>query len=258
MPSPRFETTAPHRISYLDRLAASDLGRSYKQRMLDALDVRPGQTVLDLGCGPGTDLGTLAGAVTAAGAVLGIDRDQAMVDAARARTADEPVVDVRLGDVHDLALPDRAADRARTDRVLQHVADPVLALGEIHRVLRPGGRLVMGEPDWETLTIDHPDRELTRAYTRHVADEVVRNAAVGRQLPRLAAASGFTVPSVVPVTSVFRDVRVADQILGLERTTRRAVTAGYFTQDAAERWLAHLAEGPFLAAVTFYIVVAEA
>ncbi|GGX35499.1 hypothetical protein [Streptomyces noursei] len=65
-------------------------------------------------------------------------------------------------------------------------------------------------------------------------------------------------PSVVPVTSVFRDVRVADQILGLERTTRRAVTAGYFTQDAAERWLAHLAEGPFLAAVTFYIVVAEA
>ncbi|ANZ20555.1 hypothetical protein SNOUR_36635 [Streptomyces noursei ATCC 11455] len=73
------------------------------------------------------------------------------------------------------------------------------------------------------------------AARARTADEVVRNAAVGIQLPRLAAESGFTVPSVVPATSVFRDVRVADQILGLARTTRRAVTAGYFTQDAAER-----------------------
>ncbi|MGG2464328.1 hypothetical protein ACO0M4_31945 [Streptomyces sp. RGM 3693] len=65
-------------------------------------------------------------------------------------------------------------------------------------------------------------------------------------------------PAVIPLTSVFRDVRVADQVLGLERTTRRAVAAGYFTEDAAERWLAHLTQGPFLAAVTFYLVVAEA
>ncbi|MGG2464327.1 methyltransferase domain-containing protein [Streptomyces sp. RGM 3693] len=142
-----FETAKPDQISYLDRLAASDLGRSYKQRMLDELEICAGQTVLDLGCGPGTDLGTLVEATTATGSVLGFDRDQAMVDAARARTAGQPVVDVRLGDVHDLALPDQSADRARTDRVLQHVADPGLALAEIRRVLRPGGRLVMGEPD---------------------------------------------------------------------------------------------------------------
>ncbi|MFI1629903.1 hypothetical protein ACH4YO_38150 [Streptomyces noursei] len=55
------------------------------------------------------------------------------------------------------------------------------------------------------------------AARARTVDEVVRNAAVGRQLPRLAAESGFTVPSAVPATSVFRDVRVADQILGLAR-----------------------------------------
>ncbi|MDT0461402.1 methyltransferase domain-containing protein [Streptomyces gibsoniae] len=118
--------------------------------MLDELDVRPGHTALDLGCGPGTDFEALAAAVTATGTVLGIDHDQAIVEAARARTADQPVVDVRSGDVHDLTLPDHCADRARTDRVSQHVSDPRLALSEVHRVLRPGGRLVMGEPDWET------------------------------------------------------------------------------------------------------------
>lgn len=258
MTSSTFETGTPDRVEYLDRLAASDLGRSYKRRMLQELDVRAGHTVVDLGCGPGTDLADLAAAATDTGEVIGIDHDPAMVDAARARSADAPAVQARVGDVHDLALPDRSADRARTDRVLQHVADPLAALREIHRVLRPGGRLVTGEPDWETLAVDHPDTTLTRAYTRYVADAVVRNAAVGRQLPRLADQAGFTVPAVIPVTPVFRDAGLADQVLGLERTTRRAVAAGHLTEQDAERWLAHLTRGPFLAAVTFYIVVAEA
>ncbi|MEK8145397.1 methyltransferase domain-containing protein [Streptomyces sp. M10(2022)] len=151
--------------------------------MLDELGIRPGQTALDLGCGPGTDLASLAQAVAETGTVIGIDHDPATVDVARERTADTPTVTVRLGDIHDLPLPDRTADRARTDRVLQHVADPAGALREFHRVLRPGGRLVMGEPDWDTLTIDHPDSDLSRAYTRYVTDKAVRNARIGRQLP---------------------------------------------------------------------------
>lgn len=252
-----FETAAPDRIAYLDRLAATDLGRSYKARMLDELGLRPGHTVLDLGCGPGTDLTSLARAVTATGTVIGVDSDRTAVDTARQRTAGQDAVTVRLADIHDLPLPDRGADRARTDRVLQHVADPARALREIQRVLRPGGRLVMGEPDWDTLAVDHPDSGLSRAYTRFVTDEVIRNARIGRQLPRLAAEAGFTVPAVIPITPVFRDVRAADTILGLGRTTQRAAAAGYLTDEQARRWLDHLANGPFLAAVTFYVVVAE-
>ncbi|ARF57848.1 methyltransferase domain-containing protein [Streptomyces gilvosporeus] len=258
MTSSAFETAKPDSVTYLDRLATSDLGRSYKRRMLDVLDLHPGHTVLDLGCGPGTDLEALAQAVTPAGTVIGIDHDQDMVDAARTRATGQAVVDVRHADIHDLSMADGTADRARTDRVLQHVADPPAALDEIRRVLRPGGRLVMGEPDWETLAVDHPDSNLTRAYTRHVAERVVRNAGIGRQLARLATESGFTVPEVIPVTPVFRDLRVADKILGLERTTRRAVEAGYFSDQEAEAWLSRLSQGPFFAAVTFYIVVAEA
>jgi ubiquinone/menaquinone biosynthesis C-methylase UbiE len=252
-----FETVVPDPIAYLDRVAATDLGRSYKGRMLDELGIGPGRTVADLGCGPGTDLGALAEAVTATGAVIGVDHDESAVATARERTAGRDNVTVRLGDLHELPLPDGAVDRARTDRVLQHVADPARALREARRVLRPGGRLVMGEPDWGTLTVDHPDGGLSRAYTRYVTDEAVRNARIGSQLPRLAADAGFAVPTVLPITPVFRDVRAADGILGLERTTRRAVDAGHLTEEAARRWLDHLADGPFLAAVTFYVVVAE-
>ncbi|MFF2813118.1 methyltransferase domain-containing protein [Streptomyces sp. NPDC058000] len=101
------------------------------------------------------------------GTVIGVDHDQTAVDAASERTANQDTVTVQLGDIHDLPLADRATDRARTDRVLQHVADPVRALCEIRRVLQPGGRLVMGEPDWTTLAVDHPDSDLSRAYTQY-------------------------------------------------------------------------------------------
>ncbi|MFJ6657338.1 methyltransferase domain-containing protein [Streptomyces sp. NPDC091377] len=252
-----FESAVPDRIGYLDRVAVTEQARSYKGVMAEALAVRPGHTALDLGCGPGTDLGALAEAVTASGRVFGLDVDEEMVERARDRTRDLPSVEVRLGDLHTLPFEDGSVDRARTDRVLQHVTDPPRALAEAHRVLRPGGRLVLGEPDWDSLTVDHPDLDVARAYTRHVTDKVVRNGVIGRRLARLALAAGFTVPAVVPVTSVFREVRAADRILGFQRTTERAVSAGYLSADAARTWLDRLAEEPFFAAVTLYVVVAE-
>jgi hypothetical protein len=115
----------------------------------------------------------------------------------------------------------------------------------------------MGEPDWDNLTIDHPDSDLSRAYTQYVTDKVIRNPRIGRQLTRLAAGAGFTVLTVIPVTPAFRHAQAADKILGLERTTQRATAAGYFTEGTARRRLDHLAGGPFLAAMTFYVVVAE-
>lgn len=116
----------------------------------------------------------------------------------------------------------------------------------------------MGEPDWDSLTIDYPDLEVSRAYTRQPTDKIVRNGVIGRQLARLALDAGFAVPAVVPVTSVFRDVQAADQVLGLQRNTERAVSAGYLSAPASKKWLDHLAAGPFFAAVTHYVVVVEA
>ncbi|WP_432948928.1 methyltransferase domain-containing protein [Kribbella sp. CA-253562] len=251
-----FETAVPGQVSYLDRVAATESGRAYKQTMLEALDARPGETVVDLGCGPGTDLGTLADAVGASGTVIGVDVSQEMVDRARERTSASTAIDVRLADLQALPFDDGSIDRARTDRVLQHVEDPAKALAEAHRVLRPGGTLVMAEPDWDSLAIDHPELESSRAYTRHITDRIVRNGVIGRQLTRLAIGAGFAVPTVLPIVSTFRDVRSADEILGLHRNTERAVEAGYLSAKAAEAWLDHLSTGPFLATVTLYVVVA--
>jgi ubiquinone/menaquinone biosynthesis C-methylase UbiE len=251
-----FEAAVPDPTRYLDRLAATDAAGAYKRVIRDGLGVRPGHTVLDLGCGPGTDLRDLAGEVTPSGAVIGLDSGAEMVREARERTADLSQVGVWRGDLHALPLADTSVDRVRTERVLQHVADPAGALAEARRVLRPGGRLVMGEPDWDSLAVDHPDLDVSRAYTRHITDRVVRNGVIGRQLAREAVRAGFAVPSVVPVPAVFRDVQAADRIFGFRRNTERAVAAGYLTAEAGEDFLQHLATGPLLAVVTLYVVVA--
>jgi ubiquinone/menaquinone biosynthesis C-methylase UbiE len=249
-----FEKTRPE--DYLLRLAASDLGRAYKTLALAQLEIGPGQVVLDLGCGPGTDLPAYADATGDHGTVIGIDDDLQMVEQAHQHTSSLAQVQVHHGDIHNLPLADRSVDRAHTDRVLQHVADPSAVLAETRRVLRPGGRAVFAEPDWDTLIVDYPDLAVPRAYTRFVADEVVRNAGIGRQLARLATRAGFTVDKVIPITVTFHDVESADKVLGLQRVTARAVTANYLTEPEAGQWLHHLATEPFFASATVFIVTA--
>ena len=256
MQTPAYEETRP--ADYLLRHAASDLGKAYKGLAVAELAVRPGDVVLDLGCGPGADLPALAEAAGGSGRVIGIDNDPDAVRQARDRTAGLPQVEVREGDVQALGFPAASADKARTDRVLQHVPDPAAVLAEARQVLRDGGTAVFAEPDWDTLVIDYPDLVAARAYTRFITERVVRNSVVGRQLPRLAAAAGFRIQRVIPVTAVYRDVREADQVLGLKRVTDRAVQAGYLTQEAADQWLGHLATQPFFASATLFITTATA
>ncbi len=251
------DPAAPDPIRYLDAAARTGVGLDYKRRLADALALAAGHAVLDLGCGPGTDLGLLADAAGPTGTVLGVDRDPAMLTEARRRLADHPTVRVCRGDAHALPVADASVDRVKVDRVLQHLADPAGAIRDLRRVLRPHGLLGMAEPDWDTLAVAHPDVPTSRAFARFVAGRV-RNPTIGRQLAWLATEAGAEVRSVTPVAVAFAEFDVADQILGLRRNAARMVEAGEFTRADAERWLAGLTAGPFLAGFTFYLVTARA
>ena len=250
-------TAAPDQIAYLDAAAGTAVGLDYKQRLLGALGLSPGQTVVDIGCGPGTDLGRLADAVGETGRVIGVDREPRMLAEAGRRFADRPQVAVRHGDVHDLPLADAVADRARTDRVLQHVDDPAAAIAQAGRVLRPGGLLGMAEPDWDSLVVADEDVTTSRRFSRFVAGRV-RNATIGRELVWLSTAAGLELRSVEAVPAVFRDFETADQILGLRRNSARAVEAGVLAGADARGWLQRLRARPFLAGFTCYLVIAQA
>ncbi|WP_433299252.1 methyltransferase domain-containing protein [Actinoplanes sp. CA-030573] len=249
--------TAPDQISYMDAAASTAAGADYKQRSVALLDLRPGLTVADIGCGPGTDLGRLADETGETGLVLGIDRDPAMLAEARRRFADDPRVSVREGDIHDLPLESGSVDRARADRMLQHVESPAAAIAEVRRVLRPGGLFGMAEPDWDTLAVGDEDLAYSRGFAGFSAGGV-RNPTIGRELPRLCAAAGFAVRHVIPVPVMFQEFETADRMLGLRRNSQRAIEAGVLDEGDARAWLARLERGPLVAGFTFYLVVAEA
>jgi ubiquinone/menaquinone biosynthesis C-methylase UbiE len=180
-----------------------------------------------------------------------------MVDEARRRMAGRPNVTLRPGDIHELPLADGSVDRARVDRVLQHVTDPARALAEVRRVLRPDGLFGMAEPDWDTLGVADDDIDTSRRFAAFTAGQV-RNATIGRQLVRLCDKAGMRVRSVEPIAVLFREFETADQILGLRRNTARAVEAGELAAIDAQDWLRRLETGPLVAGFTFYLIVAEA
>ena len=198
----------------------------------------------------------MATAVAPAGTVIGIDHDPKMIAKARDRLGEAPSIELRPGDLHALPIDDHSIDRARTDRVLQHVTEPRQVLAEFRRVGRPGARIVMAEPDWDGLLIDTRDPAISRGLTRFITTEIVRNATLGRTLPRLCEDVGLTVRSVRVAAPLFRDFPSADQILGLHRNTIRAIGAGYLA-PAAAAWTAQAASGPFLATAPLFLVTAE-
>lgn len=245
---------SPDKVEYM--ADAAELGRDYKHQLLVSLGLRPGDTVLDLGCGPGMDLPVMADAVTTSGRVIGVDVDPAMVAAARSLLNYYPQVDVRQGDAHALPVDDGTADRARVDRALQHVENPAGVLAELHRVLKPGGLLRIAEPDWDALIVDG-DLEMNRAFNRFVCSTMVRNATIGRRLGRLAREAGFEVEDVRAATTVLRDFARADYTLALTRNTERAIRAGAIDRADGERWLAELRGGGFQASVTIFLLSAR-
>jgi hypothetical protein len=122
-------------------------------------------------------------------------------------------------------------------------------------VLAAGGRAVFAEPDWDTLIVDYPQPEVPIAYRRFITEQVVRNARIGRQLPRLAEAAGLAVDRVLPVTATFLEAEKADAILGFHRVTQRAVAAGYLSEEDGRDWLTYLASAPFFASATLFVVI---
>jgi len=245
----------PDATSYLAVVASSEPGREYKALALRALDLSAGNFVVDVGCGPGTDLATLAAAVGPAGFVLGIDRDESMLVRAPS-VAGGARVEVRLGDAQALPLPDAVVDRLRTDRVLQHVENPGHVMAEVKRVLRPGGRAVFAEPDWDTLAIAAEDLTCSGHYRDFVRDVAVRNGRIGRQLARHADAAGLRVHNVTVSAGTFTEHGLADTILGMSRNVERAIASGHLT-DGARQWAASLRNGPFVAVLSMFVVTVE-
>jgi ubiquinone/menaquinone biosynthesis C-methylase UbiE len=138
----------------------------------EAIAAAPGERIVDVGCGPGFYCLELAEQVGPSGSVVGIDSSPAMLALAGRRCAGQRSVELRPGDAMSLPAEDASADAVVCVQVLEYVADPTAALAEMRRVLRPGGRAVVWDVDWATVSLHSLDAALTdrvlRAWDQHL------------------------------------------------------------------------------------------
>jgi len=177
-----------------------DLVRSYEARTVGreaaffAPRLRPGMSLLDVGCGPGTITVGLARLV-APGRVCGIDIEESQVDRARRRAQSLSVTNVSFArhSAYEIPFPDGSFDAVFAHALLQHLRDPLAALREFHRLLKPGGVIGVRDDDQGSLLIAPASPQMVRVIAvlktglqRHGFDPDV-----GRRHRQLLRAGGF-------------------------------------------------------------------
>jgi ubiquinone/menaquinone biosynthesis C-methylase UbiE len=167
----------------------------------------PGLDLLDVGCGPGT-LTVDLGRRVPGGRVVGIDRSREVVARAAAYAASSGAeVEFATGDVYSLAFPNASFDVVHAHQVLQHLTDPVRALREMRRVLKPGGVVAVRDSDYSCFSWAPLDPRLDRwlASYRAVARHNGAEPDAGRFLKGWVRAAGFRSLTVTSSTWTFAD-----------------------------------------------------
>jgi SAM-dependent methyltransferase len=180
---------------------------------LDVAAPRPGETVVDLGCGRGGDVIRAAEMVGPGGLAVGVDANEAMLTVARTRAEAVPRARFTKSDLSAVALPDARADVVISNCAINHAPDKAAVYREIHRLLRPGGRFAVSDVVAET--------ELPEAVRR---DPAAWAACYGGAIPEadyLAAihSAGFAEVRVVRRTAPYE--RGGVRVFSITVTARR-------------------------------------
>jgi ubiquinone/menaquinone biosynthesis C-methylase UbiE len=156
--------------------------------------LRPGMTVLDCGCGPGTITLDLARRV-APGQVIGIDQAASQIELAQAAAQEVGMehVTFRAASIYELPFADASFDAVFSHALFEHLPDPLAALAEVHRVLKPGGWVGLCSPDWGGFLVAPPSPGLGEAlhYYMDLQTQNGGNVLAGRYLGQWLTATGF-------------------------------------------------------------------
>jgi ubiquinone/menaquinone biosynthesis C-methylase UbiE len=175
--------------------------------------------------------------------------------AAEAGLAD--AITFETGNAESLPYTDGAFDGSFASRMLLHAIAPELIVHQLARVVRPGGRVVLMDWDFETVTVDHPDRALTRLILHWRTDNHGGDNWSGRQLWRRMVQAGLTNLEVTPVVTVARTEQ--DGLTqSLWRAAEVARNGGGISAKEHDAWIdklkQRLVEGTFFASIVYFIV----
>src|SRR5215207_10161878 len=215
--------------TFLDRIEQTPGALALRAESYRLLALNPGDTCVDVACGPGDAVGELTRADLK---TIGVDADPGAIAVARSGNPDA-MFHVARSD--RLPLEDESVDGYRAARLFHLLEDPLPTLHEAHRVLRSGGRAVLVGQDYGFLLIDGSDQDLTDVVLLGLESRSVAPRAA-RSYRDLLLDTGFRDAEVVVHNEVITDHRLmAEQ---LEAAAAAAVEKALITPDDASEWLA--------------------
>jgi ubiquinone/menaquinone biosynthesis C-methylase UbiE len=198
----RFDDEASRRIEAI--YSTPDVV-AQRRAVREALGVKPGERVLDIGSGPGFLSAELAAGAAPNGMVIGTDVSESMLAIAAARLDSVSDVELRFEHADACSLPfaDASFDAVVSTQVYEYLEDITGAISELARVLRPGGRALVLDTDWDSIVWHSTDpqrmRRVLDAWREHLVDPHLPRSLIG-----LLEEAGLTVDlcQVVPILSV--------------------------------------------------------
>jgi SAM-dependent methyltransferase len=255
-------------LSTMDATAGWEATRRLRTWERDQLSLGDGQRLLDVGCGLGEAALALAEDLGHDGEVVGVDISAEMVRVARANAgAARCRVRFAVGDACALDEPDNCFHAVRSERTLQWLADPVAAVAEMARVVRPGGRISLIDTDWSTFAIDVGDEDLVARVRKAMRIERGRPSNIGGRLHDVVRTAGLVALAGAEATHTWTEWNpdespAPDGCFSMETLADDLVDVDQLAPADRDRFVSTIRQaalhGNFSMALTMYAVVATA
>jgi ubiquinone/menaquinone biosynthesis C-methylase UbiE len=229
-----------------------------RRTWLEFSGVRPGDRVIDVGCGTGVVTRDLAQRVGRQGRVVGIDPSRRLIEVAVRRMEEGGLkgrIEFRSADGAALPFPDGSFDLVVASAVFSHVPNGVEVLAEMVRVARAGGTVVVFDHDIDTIVINADNRELTRRIVHAYCDRYITSGWAGRELYGLFREAALDEIRVLPLTDTSTEFEPHWKRM-VERLSSVAVQTGVVSEQEAGVWRGDLErkghEGRFFASRGYF------
>jgi SAM-dependent methyltransferase len=226
------------------------------ETQLKWLDIQPGNHILDIGCGIGDQAKEIAKRVGTNGRVTGTDLSNTMIEVSQSRHSNAGLpLEFFVADALQHPFRDESFDRIRTERVLMYVKNTDEAFREFTRLLKPNGKLMVFDLDWDALVFAHSDKKLTRKIMDFISDSFPCGR-IGTDLFGYFKNFGF---SDVKVKSFGYTPPLEFAKRVCEGIIQTGISGNVFTQDEITHWWAALdrdnEDNKFFMAFQGYLVV---
>ncbi|MFX0010048.1 MAG: methyltransferase [Candidatus Hermodarchaeota archaeon] len=252
------------RTKYLTQLGMLKLRQEFMDEQFSLLDFNSINHVLEIGCGLGNDAVLLIKHLKPGSTYLGVDIDSSLVEKANELFKKENVIHIARAETRDaLSMPiiPNSTDLMLIHRVLEHLKDPLLVTKRVFELLKPGGQFLCIEPDWATISLNHPDVELNLRMLNVLATDVFNWGSAGTKLREWFVNSGFLINHIKTFSTPFLDFNFANFTFGLHRLEKFAVELGKISQEEATRWMRGLEETAkndfFFGSLTMVILIGK-